>query len=103
MRPLCYAWAFFPGTLLGLLCVPLALLGRGRCRLIRGCVEVHGRAVTWFLRRGMPRLGIGGGSAMTLGHVIPVQNERCLAFSRDHEHVHVRNTSGGVRCSSRRT
>lgn len=89
-RLLRYSWAFFPGTLLGLVCAALALLGDGRCRVVRGCVEVHGGAVTWFLRRGMPWLGVGGGSAMTLGHVILGQDQDCLEFSRDHEHVHVR-------------
>ncbi|HEX6983881.1 MAG TPA: hypothetical protein VF170_00830 [Planctomycetaceae bacterium] len=87
-RLLRYAWALFPGTLLGLLCVPLALFGGGRCRVVRGCVEVHGGAVTWLLRHGLP--WIGGGAAMTLGHVIIGQNEKCLDRSRDHEHVHVR-------------
>lgn len=89
-RALRYAWAFFPGTLLGLVCVPIALLSRGRCQVARGCIEVHGGGVTWFLRRGMPWLGLGGGSAMTLGHVILGQDQDCLDFSRDHEHVHVR-------------
>ena len=84
-----YAWAFFPGTLLGLLCVPAARMGGGRCRVVRGCLEVHGGAVTWFLRRGLPWLG-GGAAAMTLGHVILGRDEECLDYSREHEHVHVR-------------
>ena len=88
VRLLRYAWAFFPGTLIGLLCVPIALAGGGRCRIRRGCLEAHGGPVTWFLRGGLP--WIGGGSAMTLGHVILGQNESCLDYSRDHEHVHVR-------------
>jgi hypothetical protein len=88
LRPLAYAWAFLPGTLIGLLCVPLAVLGGGRCRVVRGCIETHGGLVTRFLRGGLP--WIGGGAAMTLGHVILGQDERCLERSRDHEHVHVR-------------
>jgi len=90
LRLLLYAWAFFPGTLIGLLCVPFALLGRGRCRVVRGCLEVHGGLVTKFLRDGLPWVGTGGGSAMTLGHVIIGQSQGCLDFSRDHEHIHVR-------------
>ncbi len=89
-RPLKYAWAFFPGTLIGLLFCPFALGGGIRCRVVRGCLELHGGAVTWFLRRGLPRLTIGGAAAMTLGHVILGQDETCLDRSRDHEHVHVR-------------
>ena len=90
LRLLRYAWPFFPGTLIGLLCVPLALFGGGRCRVVRGCVEVQGGGVTWLLRYGLPRIGLGGAAAMTLGHVILGQNEHCLDHSRDHEHVHVR-------------
>ena len=85
-----YVWPFFPGTLIGLLCVPRALLGGGRCRVVRGCVEVQGGAVTWLLRHGLPWVGMGGAAAMTLGHVILGQNDACLEHSRDHEHVHVR-------------
>ena len=89
-RTLRYAWAFFPGTLIGLICVPLAAAGGGRARVVRGCVEVYGGAVTRFLNRGMPWLGVRGAAAMTLGHVILGADERCLDRSRDHEHVHVR-------------
>ncbi|MGC1272834.1 MAG: hypothetical protein WBC44_03945 [Planctomycetaceae bacterium] len=90
LRLLRYLWAFFPGTMIGLLCVPLAVAGGGRCRVIRGCVEASGGPVTWFLRNGLPWIGMWGGAAVTLGHVILGQNERCLDRSRDHEHVHVR-------------
>lgn len=89
-RLLRYAWAFFPGSLLGLIGVPLALLGGGRCRVVRGCVEIEGGGVTWFLRRGMRWLGGNGAAAMTLGHVILGCDQSCLDRSRDHEHVHVR-------------
>jgi hypothetical protein len=90
VRFLAYAWAFFPGTLIGLLCLPAALIGGGRCRRVRGCLEIHGGGVTWFLRNGLPWVGMCGGAALTLGHVILGQNEYCLDHSRDHEHVHVR-------------
>jgi hypothetical protein len=85
-----YLWAFFPGTVIGLLCVPLALAAGGNVQFVRGCFEVHGGLVTRFLRRGVPLVGIHGAAAMTLGHVIIGIDERCLARSRDHEHVHVR-------------
>jgi hypothetical protein len=89
-RPLNYVWAFFPGTLLGLIGVLLASISGGKIRRVRGCVEVHGGAVSRFLRRGMPWLGIRGAAAMTLGHVILGVDEYCLERSREHEHVHVR-------------
>ncbi len=86
-RVLLYLWAL-PNTLLGLAFVPLALMTGGRARLVRGCVEVHGGLVTWFLRRGLPVLGPA--AAMTLGHVILGRDRDCLDASRDHEHAHVR-------------
>lgn len=85
---LAYAWAFFPGTLIGLCVVPIAMLSGGRCRWGRGCLEIEGGTVAWFLRRGMPWMR--GASAMTLGHVILGQDERLLDLCREHEHVHVR-------------
>ncbi len=88
LRLFLYLWAFFPGTFLGLCWLPLALIAGGRCRFVRGCLEIHGGPVTWFLRHGCPwSYGI---SAMTLGHVVIGQDENCLDYSRDHEHVHVR-------------
>lgn len=89
-RPLRYLWAFFPGTLLGLLCIPLAVCSGGHVHLMRGCIEVHGGLVTRLLRRGIRPLGFHGAAAMTLGHVILGIDEHCLCRSRDHEHVHVR-------------
>ena len=89
-RPIRYVWAFFPGTLVGLVCVPLAMLGGGEARVVRGCVEVHGGLISRVLRRGMPWVGVYGAAAMTLGHVILGRDQACLDRSRDHEHVHVR-------------
>jgi hypothetical protein len=86
LLPLLYLWAL-PNTLLGLAFVPLALATGGRVRVVRGCVEVHGGFVAWFLRRGLPVLGPA--AAMTLGHVILGRDRDCLETSRDHEHVHV--------------
>ncbi|MDQ3331456.1 MAG: hypothetical protein M3552_12510 [Planctomycetota bacterium] len=90
MRGIKYLWAFFPGTLIGLVCVPLALLGGGKVQVVRGCIEVHGGPVKRLLHRGVRPLGFRGAAAMTLGHVILGVDERCLFRSRDHEHVHVR-------------
>ena len=87
LRPLAYLWAL-PNTLLGLALVPPALGTGGRARVVRGCVEVHGGAVGWVLRRGLPVFGPA--AAMTLGHVILGRDPDCLDASRDHEHVHVR-------------
>jgi hypothetical protein len=84
-----YLWTL-PTTLVGLLFVPLALLGGGggRVRVVRGVIEVHGRLVGYFLRRCVPIAG--GASAMTLGHVVLGRDQACLDASRDHERVHVR-------------
>ena len=82
-----YLWAG-PTTCLGLLFVPLALLGRGRVSVVRGVVEVYGGPVTWLLRRAVPLRG--GAYAITLGHVILGQTPAALDACRAHEHVHVR-------------
>lgn len=85
MRILAYLWAS-PNTLLGLLFVPLAILTGGGVRFVSGVVEVHGGFVRFFLRR---MLFIQA-SALTLGHVILGQDLQALDFTREHEHVHVR-------------
>ena len=77
-----YLWAL-PNTLLGLACLPLALLSGGRARYERGVIEIHGGFAEWFLRR------VCGASAMTLGHVILGRDRAALDRTRDHEHVHV--------------
>jgi hypothetical protein len=84
---LAYLWAL-PTTAIGLLCLPLALFGGGRVRIVRGVIEMHGPAIEWVLRRLVPIEG--GASAMTLGHVVIGRNQICLDLSRDHERVHVR-------------
>lgn len=89
-RPLRYVWAFFPGTFIGMCCIPLAVLAGGNVRIVRGCLEVQGGLVSRILRDGLRRFGFRGAAAMTLGHVILGLNEHCLCHSRDHEHVHVR-------------
>ena len=87
LKPLLYLWAS-PATLLGLLPLPLVWIQGGRARVIRGAIEIQGGWVTRWLKRGLP--WVGGGAAMTLGHVIWGRDEECLSSCRDHEHVHVR-------------
>lgn len=82
--PLGFTWTL-PNTVLGACFVPLALLSGGGVRFERGAMEVHGGFARWFLRR-VAR----GASAMTLGHVILGQDRWCLDWTRNHEHVHVR-------------
>jgi hypothetical protein len=85
--PLRYAWAA-PASLLGVVAALLGLLTGGRVRIVRGVLEVHGGLVSRFLRGPLPFAGRC--AAMTLGHVILGRDEDCLACSRKHEHVHVR-------------
>jgi len=82
-----YLWAS-PATALGLVFAPLAWIGGGRVKIVRGAVEIHGGLATRFLTRGVPFFG--SAAAMTLGHVILGRDQNCLDRSRDHEHVHVR-------------
>jgi hypothetical protein len=87
-RALVYAWAL-PTTAVGLLFLPLVLVSRsGGARVVDGVLELHGGAVSFFLRR--CTLLRGGASAMTLGHVVLGRDERLLELTRDHERVHVR-------------
>jgi hypothetical protein len=87
-RALVYAWTL-PTTALGLLFLPLALLSRtGGARVVDGVLELHGGAVTFFLKH--CTLLRGGASAMTLGHVVLARDEQSLDLTRDHERVHVR-------------
>ena len=85
---LLYLWAS-PATLLGLCGVALAALSGGRVQIVQGVVEAHGGLVTLFLRRGLPWM-TSGAAAMTIGHVILGCDQHCLARTRRHEHVHVR-------------
>ena len=87
-RALVYLWVL-PTTAPGLLFLPLVVLSRrGGARVVDGVLELHGGAVTWFLRR--CTLLRGGASAMTLGHVVLGRDEQLLDLTRDHERVHVR-------------
>jgi hypothetical protein len=76
-----YLWVS-PNTLLGLLCG----IG-GNLRLVDGVIEIHGPLARFVLdHSGLCR----GAAAMTLGHVVIGQNQKCLDDSRSHERIHVR-------------
>lgn len=81
-----YLWAL-PTSLPGLLFLPTVVFG-GRARIVRGVVEIHGPAVSFFLRR--CTLLRGGAAAMTLGHVVLGCDQPTLDRTRAHERVHVR-------------
>jgi hypothetical protein len=81
-----YLWAS-PNTLIGLCFALAAYCTGGTLAIVRGVLEVQGGFATTFLRRGLPL--IGGGAAMTLGHVVLGQDQSCLDHSREHERVHV--------------
>jgi hypothetical protein len=80
-------WAL-PATLIGLVALPLALLGGGRVRLVHGVIEAHGGLLAHLLRHGVPIAR--GAAAMTVGHIVLGRNDECLTACRDHERVHVR-------------
>jgi hypothetical protein len=86
LKALGYLWAL-PITLLGLLLGFIALITGGRAQCVRGAVEFWGGFARWFLKH---HPFCRDASAMTLGHVILGQTPQCLEYSRDHEHVHVR-------------
>ena len=85
LRPLAYLWAA-PNSALGLLFLAPVLLTGGRVRSERGVLELHGGFARFFLRHCL----FVKASALCLGHVIIGQDRACLDYSRDHEHVHVR-------------
>jgi hypothetical protein len=87
VRWLRYAWAA-PTTAIGLLVAAGAFVPRGRIRVVDGVLEIHSPLIASLLRRCVPIAG--GAAAMTLGHVVIGQDDRCLACTRRHERVHVR-------------
>ncbi len=87
LRALLYLWAL-PTTLLGLPFIVLGLAGGARLRVHRGVLEIHGRAVSLFLRH--CTLVSGGALAMALGHVVLGRDRAALDETRSHERVHVR-------------
>ena len=82
-----YLWAL-PNTMIGFLFVPLAFVSGGRVKPVDGILEVHGRAISWLLKRFVPLAG--GAAAITLGHVVIGRNQTDLERCRGHEQVHVR-------------
>jgi len=82
-----YLWAA-PTTCVGLLFLAPTPLGRVHARVVDGVVELHGGAVSHFLR--YATLLPGGASAMTLGHVVLGVDAISLEATRAHERVHVR-------------
>ena len=86
-RVLVYLWAL-PTTCVGLLFLTPTLFGRVHARVVDQVVELHGGAVSFFLRH--VTLLPGGASAMTLGHVVLGVDQLSLDVTRAHERVHVR-------------
>lgn len=82
-----YLWAS-PNSAVGLLLAVPVLAARGRGRLVRGVLEIHGPLARLLLRRSVPMAG--GAAAITFGHVVIGQDAGCLEASRAHERVHVR-------------
>ena len=83
---LIYLWTL-PTTSLGLIFIPLAVVGGGM-QVVAGVLELYGGGVHGFLR--YCTLLPGGASAMTLGHVVLGRDRAALDASRVHERVHVR-------------
>jgi hypothetical protein len=87
MKLLTYIWAG-PTTIIGLCFALLALITGGKLAIHTGVVEASGGAVRLLLR--YCTLLQGGASALTLGHVVLAQDQRCMNDSRSHERIHVR-------------
>lgn len=81
-----YIWPS-PATSIGLGLAFLASVSGGNVSWRNGLVEAHGGILVWLLRGGRYS---SGGAAMTWGHVILARDAACLAQSRAHEMVHVR-------------
>jgi hypothetical protein len=86
-RLLRYLWAL-PTTCVGLLIAPAAMSPHGRISVVDGVLEMHSPLIAALLRYVVPIAG--GAAAMTLGHVVIGRDESCLARTRCHERVHVR-------------
>ena len=81
-----YLWAA-PTSVLGLALAALALPG-GQVRVVDGVLEACGGWLPAVLRRATPMAG--GATAVALGHVVLGRDPACLAGTRVHERVHVR-------------
>lgn len=88
LRPLVYVWAF-PGSLLGLLLIPFALLGQGGgVQLVDGVLDGYGGWLPRILQR--PFWASGPIAAITFGHVVLGCDAATMQRTRIHERVHVR-------------
>jgi hypothetical protein len=87
MRLLRYLWAL-PNTALGLLFSPLAFGRDGKLQIVEGVIEICSPSIGSVLRTVVPIAG--GASAITFGHVVLGRDSVCLAATRSHERVHVR-------------
>lgn len=80
-RALVYLWAS-PYTLAGIL---TGIVLWSHFRWVSGVVEIHGPRIAWVLKR-LPVTA----AAITLGHCVLGQTAKDLAWTRNHERVHVR-------------
>lgn len=88
LRPLVYLWVL-PGSLVGLVLAPLALLGKGGgVQLVDGVLEAYGGYLPKLLQR--PFWASGPIAAITLGHVVLGCDAATMNRTRKHERVHVR-------------
>ena len=81
-----YLWVF-PGTLVGLLLIPLAIVSGGGMQVVDGVLEAHGGWLTRLLNR--PFWISGPIAAITFGHVVLGCDRMTLERTRRHERVHV--------------
>lgn len=87
-RPLVYVWAF-PGSLVGLVLIPFALLGQGGgIQFFDGVLEGYGGWLPRVLQR--PFWVCGPIAAITFGHVVLGCDAATIHRTRKHERVHVR-------------
>jgi len=82
-----YLWAL-PGTCVGLMLIPFALIKGGRVQWVDGVLEVYGGLLPRIL--GQPFWASGPISAITLGHVVAGCDQSTMDRTRIHERVHVR-------------
>ena len=85
--PILYLWAL-PGSLVGLLLIPVALATGGGVQLVDGVLEAYGGKLTALLRK--PFWISGPIAAITFGHVVLGCDQYTLYRTRRHERVHVR-------------
>ena len=87
LRPFVYLWVF-PGSLVGLLLIPLALVSGGGVQVVDGVLEAYGGWLSRLLQQ--PCWVSGPIAAITFGHVVLGCDRPTLDRTRLHERVHVR-------------